>query len=687
MPPRSNGRNGSSFAQSPFVAGRNAAILAEQEAGKIRADEARRIEAGATANATRAGQDLGYQLPAGATGGVGGTPLPGQSAANRDAIARSVSAGNAGGHMAPNTPLHYVPPGTPYSGPSTAPTPGPGSGATQPIRIDNSLPPHPGQNASDKQKADWADAVVARNKEIASPHDAPAPVKPVYGPSSTKGQPATPADIAALNAAETAPIRAVAGTGNQVITPFGPVSSTDASRPKDYALAPGANGGVVPSLAAQQEILAKYPQLADPKSPMHAAFLKAWSVATEGKKAGDVLDNHLAIAENAATAPGNPEGAGKRAGIAERPDSSDKGTPGKDIAKATPAPAAPSAAAQVGESVGAVPGAVSDTVKNYWDAAKDAVGAVGGAVKEFGEGVTGNAGGGARPNAQMQGGDTAMTPEERAAWGGNTPALPVAKEQTPQTTDTASSPGSVPTGRPQTSQSSITHPVPLPTYDLPQFTPPTIRPVGPTGMMTGPMSVSTFTATRPPPPIQTQQPQKPPDQTPATATYAPPTKNTQSPLNGGNDLVGPTGAIPGAAAGAGTMIGKGESWDAYDARQGAKGAQSPLNGGNDLSGAHADIHAATVAAINAAGKNAHAAVNAPPVYQPPSAALNPTGNNSATAIPSGGLGNQHDFSPTESAALKANGSSNQAAGALQGAASPAAGGGAYQVPGQVANGM
>lgn len=59
-------------------------------------------------------------------------------------------------------------------------------------------------------------------------------------------------------------------------------------------------------------------------------------------------------------------------------------------------------------------------------------------------------------------------------------------------------------------------------------------------------------------------------------------------------------------------------------------------------------------------------------------ALNPNGNNAAMAIPSGGLGTSTEFSPTESAALGANKNTDQAAGALQGAASPEAGGNAYE---------
>lgn len=64
----------------------------------------------------------------------------------------------------------------------------------------------------------------------------------------------------------------------------------------------------------------------------------------------------------------------------------------------------------------------------------------------------------------------------------------------------------------------------------------------------------------------------------------------------------------------------------------------------------------------------------------PQGALNPNGNNAATAIPSDGLGTGTQFSPTESAALGANKNTDQAAGALQGAASPAAGGNGYEPP-------
>lgn len=487
-----------------------------------------------------------------------GADKSGQSQANRERTERDVAAA-ARSNSSPNTGTSS------YTGPSLAYKPGPGIGervavpATDPGAAVRDAGPRPPDGTA--AAAAWADRVLENNKSVTALHDAPAPEKPRYGPDSTKGQPASAADIAALNANDraigqkngtgTPEIAAnLAGTGATVYTPYGEAKSTNGPAPKDYALQPGKNGGVVPSLAAQAEIMAKYPQINDPKSPEHAAFLKAWQVATDGKKPGDVVDNHLAIAENAVTSPQNSEGAGKRAGIAERPDSSDKGTPGKDIAKATPAPAAPSAAAQAGQSVSSVPGAVADTVKNYWDAAKGAVSAVGGVVKEFGEGVTGNAGGGARPNAQVaQGGDTAMTPEERAAWGGNTTALPVAKEQSGEVARPSVANGTSPTSAPVGS---------TPTYGQNQQPAWTQGAGTPTALDHAQAYADAFHKSVAPMFKAAQQ----------SVSTAPPdssvAKGAQSPLNGGNDL---NPAAP--------------MTQQSDNNQ-AKGSQSALNGGNDI---------------------------------------------------------------------------------------------------------
>jgi len=85
----------------------------------------------------------------------------------------------------------------------------------------------------------------------------------------------------------TASVRAAAPgetlANGQASTPA-TVSDTGVSRaaPKDYTVKAGANGSVVPSMDAQQEILAKYPSIADPNSPDHAAFLKSWQDQSKG---------------------------------------------------------------------------------------------------------------------------------------------------------------------------------------------------------------------------------------------------------------------------------------------------------------------------------------------------------------------------------------------------------------------
>lgn len=520
-----------------------------------------------------------------------GADKPGQSQANRERTERDVAfanrASNAGdgtGASATGDNPAYVrgaanAPGTEafqgpnrYTGPSLAYKPGPGVGQT--VAIPRSTP-------ADVGGADW-EARAKHIDDVVHNRASDAPAAPRYGPDSTKGKPATGADIAALNANDRAIASAkgsngtpemagyAAGTGDKVFTPYGTVSSTDAAHPqaKDYSLDAGANGGVVPSLAAQQEILAKYPQISDPNSPAHAAFLKAWKVATDGKKPGDVVDNHLAIAENAVTTPQSATSASRPSG---NPDASDKATPGKDIAKSTPAPTGPSAAASAGQTVADLPGAVADNARNYWDAAKGLVGSAASATKDFVQGATGNPNAGATApivpggtqspkqiaDAKARAGPSSDDPTEyvSSAVGAAHGALVAQDEDTvrgdvyrpnaiPVAPASAAPSGSTPTygQNPQPWTQGASAPTPLDHAQA--YADAFHKSVAPM-FKAAQQSVSTAPAT------------PAPDNSMA--------KGTQSPLNGGNDL---NPAAP--------MV------QPVDNNQ-AKGSQSSQNGGNDIS--------------------------------------------------------------------------------------------------------
>lgn len=309
------------YQPNPITQGRQAAEEREAYASKVQRDDANALQQGATQAMVKSATQAGYQLPPGAN-------QPGQSAANRAAIARYTVAQNNGNHMAANTP-QMVPS---HMAPGTAP----------------------------------ASSVAANDA----------------------------ANLASFKAGETNPVAAAAGTGKDVLTPYGPVSSTilppgakdgaltggpsspaQANGPvhdpaKNYALGQGKNG-VVPSSDAQKEILAKYPSIGDVNNPDHAAFLKAWNDSTKDAKPGDVHTDHLAIADSVAG------------------PNSDQPTPDTAIAKADPGPA-PSTATKVGQAIGSIPGNIKDSLKADYDAAKGVVSSVVGAGKDLYAGITGN---------------------------------------------------------------------------------------------------------------------------------------------------------------------------------------------------------------------------------------------------------------------------------------------------------
>lgn len=177
----------------------------------------------------------------------------------------------------------------------------------------------PGAGSSQQSAPDIADT-VRRSREFSSSD------RPQYGDDKSAAQTATdakaltdfrnsdPSKVAAQNVSD------AAGTGKPVQTPYGPVSSRAAvagepmtnmigdrslgpqhpspAPAKDYALQQGKNGGLVPSMAAQQEILAQHPEIGVAGSPENQEFVKQFGEQTKGMKAGDQFSNHLDVASN-----------------------------------------------------------------------------------------------------------------------------------------------------------------------------------------------------------------------------------------------------------------------------------------------------------------------------------------------------------------------------------------------------
>lgn len=181
-------------------------------------------------------------------------------------------------------------------------------------------------------------------------------------------------------------VAAQAGTGNQVDTPYGKVSSTNAK------LGPGATW--------QDQVVNRYPEIGQAGTDANKAFTAAYNSAirqtgpnADGTPAGKV-DPH-AIADQVMNQ------------LAKTGPNSDLETP--DLPVGTPAkpPAPPVPAAMAaGQAVKNAPAAASNALVNAGGAIKNTVGAVGDAVDNFEAGLTG------KTLEQVRGGPTPQSPDE-----------------------------------------------------------------------------------------------------------------------------------------------------------------------------------------------------------------------------------------------------------------------------------
>lgn len=237
--------------QNPITAGVNAE--AQQQAfaeAARRADENARAQ-NATQATVKAATATGIPLPAGAAS-------KGQSPANRAAIARSVAAGVAGNQMAQTPPTYQ---------PSRMPAP---------THMPNGMPSYSPSGAA---------------------------------PASVPFRGSTPAEIAEFNKGATpaSDVAAAAGTGRNVTTPYGDVSS-----------APDKFAGQVqgPNLAGpagkpnwEQEVVNAHPAIGQPGTPENKAFVSAWKAKYPNgspKNPTDHMDIADAAVGNANRLPGSP---------------------------------------------------------------------------------------------------------------------------------------------------------------------------------------------------------------------------------------------------------------------------------------------------------------------------------------------------------------------------------------------
>lgn len=217
------------YAPNPINAGRNAAQERESYASQVQRDDATALQNGATRSLVGAATRAGYQLPPGAN-------QPGQSLANRQAIARSVVAQQNGNHVAPNTPTMVA--------------------------------SHMPSNAAGPNNP----AQLAEDAKTLSDFRAEAP--------SDKSSPA---------------LAAAAGTGKTVATPYGTGSSTTsktapvADKTADQSTGPK-------NLNWQQEIVAKYPAIGQKGTQANADFVDAYKKAQSSATDGSPPDHH-AIAD------------------------------------------------------------------------------------------------------------------------------------------------------------------------------------------------------------------------------------------------------------------------------------------------------------------------------------------------------------------------------------------------------
>lgn len=536
--------------------------------------DALRMEAKARSSQVAAGGS-----PLASTPAQAGTSLADKRAAEEAELDRL---GGIAGFKAPSPSY--------WNGPSTAEKLPPDSSEKVAVRL-------PGANAVDAAgprppagtaaAAAWAAKIRGINEEIAAPHDLPAPEKPAA--PSTKGLPATAADIAALNAndraiaaekagatATPADAEAAAGSGKTIKTPYGDASSTSAGAK------PGPTDYQQQQIALQKKILADHPALGDANSPESKAFVAA-------HKADPGAD---------------------LAALAAKVD------PPKAVAAATPAPAATvTGVPPVANPVSPVAAQPISPATVERDAGRNKI------VRDE-EG---------RPLPMALDAEGRMAPVERAANGKVTPNSEggPASNKAPASSDVARDSEGRPVGPdnegwtaplrtwpPAAIPNGSTSSVPLPSVNLPQLIAPQVRPIGAPGMTHGPMTAETVLGNKP-----RVNPLNP--MPPATPLPDQPVQRL-APVNRAADSVSATGGIPGAPSGQGSMVGKGESWDDYDARQ--KAAPSTV----------------VPAAVS------------------PQAALNPAadGGNSATAIPSGGLSTADKWGPTDRAALAAGATGN-----------------------------
>lgn len=313
------------------------------------------------------------------------------SPADTAAVRRSADAYTSGNHMAPNTPIMGASPKVANAGMDLSSHPGP---PANPTVLGPQLQAGPLTGPLGTPAMDAAN--LAQNRALYAPHDAIQPVATPRGPTAvTPGagnaapfRGSTGPEVAQFQAGD--PTKALAGTGQTVITPYGAVASTtDKSGPTSLAERvstptydeKGVQTGVgraspSPQPNWQQQVVAQHPEIGVKDSPQNKAFLAAYNAEKTAKNLnpdGSPKD-HMALAQQALGSAKGAAGAGPAAtGVAQgNPDT---------------------AAKQAGKAIGEIPSQVAQGVGGNAVAGGNAAVQLGqqavGAAKDFVAGVTG----------------------------------------------------------------------------------------------------------------------------------------------------------------------------------------------------------------------------------------------------------------------------------------------------------
>lgn len=180
-------------------------------------------------------------------------------------------------------------------------------------------------------------------------------------------------------------VAAVAGTGQEVQTPYGKVSSriAQSGEPMTPTIGDRSLGPQHPSPpTALDKVAAKYPDIAKGGSLENQAFAKAYNDAAHSRSADS----------GAETGPIDPMAIADKtmADVAKNGPNADLPTPEMPLSEAPPKPAAPPASGfAAGQAVRNAPAKAGGALESAGGAIKNAVGAAGDAVDNFEAGLTG----------------------------------------------------------------------------------------------------------------------------------------------------------------------------------------------------------------------------------------------------------------------------------------------------------